>query len=114
MFKLFLFLSGTLFSAVAQILIKSGVSETSSTFFNNMFSWPVIMAIILYFLSFVSYAAFLKTSELTLASPLFVGGVILLIFIYGIAIGGENITLMRTLGAAFVITGIFLIQFSAG
>ena len=113
MIKLLLFFSGTIFSAAAQILLKGNVSETSSSLVRNMFSWSIILPVFLYFLSFVSYAAFLRTSELTLASPLFVGGVVLLIFVYGI-VGGEHITLMRTFGAALVVSGIFLIQFSAG
>lgn len=113
MTKLMLFLSGSIFSAFAQILVKSGVSDTSSNFFNSMFSWPVVLATFLYFISFISYAAFLKTSDLTIASPLFVGGVVLLIFVYGL-IGGESITLLRMLGAALIIGGIFLIHTSAG
>lgn len=113
MIKIGLFLGGVICSALAQILVKSGMSQPSDSFIQSITSWSVIVAILLYILSFISYAAFLKTTELTVASPLFVGGVVLLIFLYGFTMG-EGISLVRSLGAILIVSGIFLVQFSAG
>lgn len=66
----------------------------------------------LYVGAFALYVYLLSVFDLTVVSPLMIGGVTLLVFMAGFALG-ESVTLGRLAGAALVVAGIALIGQSA-
>lgn len=67
------------------------------------------LAISVYGLGFIAYAAALKDMRLDIAYPLMVGFATLLVYLWTALWGGESISLRGVLGAVLIVCGIFMI-----
>jgi uncharacterized membrane protein len=102
----FYFIAGIVASAAAQMLLKSG-----SKYKVLKFEWIAFLIIsgLFYLVSFIAYYQALRFFDISKLSPIMMGSVCLLIFIYGFFIG-ENITLLRMSGGILIIIGIYIIS----
>ena len=102
-------------SAGAQVLIKLGADRAD-------FRWPALGHLLqsaplwagmgLYVIAFGLYVYLLSLYELTVISPVMIGGVSLVVFLAGVGLG-EAVTLPRLAGAALVVVGVALISRTA-
>lgn len=102
-------------SAGAQLLVKASVTGADGDLgevAHALRSPLVIAGVVCYALAFVVYAYVLSIYDITLASPLMVAGVMLLVFLGG-AVSGEAITLQRTAGVLLLLGAVILISRSA-
>ncbi|MDH5545176.1 MAG: hypothetical protein OEZ43_06260 [Gammaproteobacteria bacterium] len=106
-----LFILATLASVSAQILTRQGMTQQTNDVIASLLSWQVFAALVCYALAFVCYALFLARVELSLAAPLFVGGTIILLQVYG-QFTGEHLDIYRIVGAVLVIAGVTLLSLS--
>lgn len=108
-----LFLSGSC-SALASVLLRvSGQMSAGALAINwaSLATMPNLLrmgAILAYGAGFVLYALALKRIELNIAYPLMVSIAILEIFGYGL-LGGETVSVSSMVGAALIMSGVFLI-----
>lgn len=107
---LMLFLSGTM-SAIASIFLRVAGRMPDVENMAHLMTMPNLLrvsAIIAYGAGFMLYAFALKHVELSVAYPLMVGVAILEIFGYGL-LGGDSVSTRSMLGAALIMSGIWLI-----
>lgn len=101
--------TGILCSAGAQILLKHGAGITAwPELLSLTRAWPLAVAALLYVIAFGVYFYLLSVLELTVAAPVMVAGVMVVVFIAGLLMG-EHVNAARLLGAALLIAGSFLI-----
>jgi drug/metabolite transporter (DMT)-like permease len=107
-----LLVSGILFSAAVQLLLKLGVlglGEAPLDVLRAVFRWEVMLGGGLYVLAFLLYLQVLARFDLSYAAPVMVGGVLLLVFLAGAALG-EPIGPARVLGAGMIVGGIVVLS----
>lgn len=101
-------------AASAQILMKYAINLVmvdNVTLFSLFKSWHIYASIGLYVIAFFATIYLFSVFELSLISPLLVGGVMLLIFIAGIY-WGEAISAIRMSGGILLVVGTFLLAYS--
>ncbi|MGB9094945.1 DMT family transporter, partial [Erwinia sp.] len=74
--------------------------------------WPHATSVALYFIGFVFYFLALSRMSLTVAYPIMVSSAILFVMFMGSVFFAEPITLMKILGAALIVGGVFIVNFS--
>ena len=110
-----LLVGGILSSAAAQLLLKLGVAGLGKApldLLHGIFRWQLMLGAALYVLAFLLYLQVLARFDLSYAAPVMVGGVVLLVFLAGAALG-ETIGSARILGTGLILGGIVLLSLDA-
>ena len=102
-----------LLSAGGLILFKMGGQDTaiqsSSSGLSLLLSWKMLAGILCYMLSFVLWLLIVSKTQLSLAMPLSVGVVNILVFLGSARYLHEEITPLKMIGLGVIIVGLFLI-----
>jgi multidrug transporter EmrE-like cation transporter len=106
---LLIFFSGAL-SCVASIWLKIAAQKGAMSPADFGALWEYALAVAVYGLGFCAYAIALKSMRLDIAYPLMVGFATLLVYVWTALAGDESLSLRGITGAAFVVTGIFLMS----
>ncbi|MEM8987207.1 MAG: EamA family transporter [Pseudomonadota bacterium] len=120
---LFVILASVAMSACAQLALKVGMSAPKTGYaakgdslvhvaFAALASPLVWLGLVIYGLSVLLWLWVLSKTELSLAYP-FVGLSFIMTLAFGAFLLGENVTLMRVLGAGLIVCGCVLVGRSA-
>lgn len=106
---IYIVISG-LCSALAGVFLKFGAQK--KPYANLIDLWPHASAVGFYFVGFVFYFLALSRMSLTVAYPIMVSSAILFVMFMGAVWFAEPITLTKILGAALIVAGVFVVNFS--
>ncbi len=118
-----LVLTSVVLSALAQIILKSGMAasaiQTSLTTQSGILvvttifsSWRILAGLSVYFLSAAVWLLVLSRMDVSLAYP-FVGLGFVITMLLGWLVRGEILSLNRVTGTLLIVTGIFFVARSA-
>lgn len=108
-------LFGVLIGAFAQLFLKMGVNTLPAIeisvigILSMIFSPLVFFGLFLYFLSTVLWIVILSKAELSYVYP-FIGAGYGIVALLGWQFLGENLSLMRILGVAIIMTGVTFVS----
>ncbi len=112
----FLLIIAALCNSLAQASLKQAtLAKSFSLSFNQesvffLVTTPLIwVGLILYFMAFFLSIKVFESMELSLASPIFMALVFLLVFIFGGLFFKEALTTNKLLGAVIILVGIFVL-----
>lgn len=109
-----LFIVYVFLSVGGLILFKLGSNglklNVNSTGLNMSINWLVICGILFYMCSFVLWLVIVSKMNLSIAMPIQVGVVNILVLIAAAVILKESISIMQWIGTAVVIVGLFLVN----
>ncbi len=98
-------------NASAQLLLKEGASRVGGHASHGLFSAMarspyVLSGLSLYAASFAMYFVLLRDTEVSVASPVVMASVFVLIYLASFALLGEALTWHKTAGISLIIAGI--------
>ena len=109
-----LFLIYVLMSSGGLILFKLGSKNLSfninSTGFNLSLNWIMLCGILCYLCSFVLWLVIVSKMNLSVAMPISVGLVNVLVLVGSLLVLNEKISIMQWVGTGVIIFGLFLIN----
>lgn len=109
-----LFLIYVLMSSGGLILFKLGSKDLSfninSTGFNLSLNWIMLCGILCYLCSFVLWLVIVSKMNLSVAMPISVGLVNVLVLLGSLMVLNEKISIMQWVGTGVIIFGLFLIN----
>lgn len=104
------------FACAGMVLVKMGGKLANGTMFTlpilNLNISPLsLLGFTFYVFSFFLFATLLTRYELSFINPVMIGVVSILIFILAAIFFGETITLAKILGLAFILLGVWIINY---
>ena len=114
-----LFICNIVFNAVANVLIKLGMTNTADLNFGEtsilikymIFNPKLILGCVFYALSLVFYSFILQKMDLSIAYPIVISGSVFLVMIFSKLIFKESINITQIIGTVIVLLGIvFLLK----
>ncbi|MBN2459218.1 EamA family transporter [Candidatus Woesearchaeota archaeon] len=106
---IFLMITCTIFTSLAQLFLKSGVSRIQLTFIGMITNWVLILGVVFYGLGALIMIFALKQGELSLLYP-FLSLSYVWVPILSIFVVHESLVLMQWLGIAMIILGSFFMR----
>jgi drug/metabolite transporter (DMT)-like permease len=106
---IFLMISCTIFTSLAQLFLKSGVAKIQWSFIGMITNWTLILGVIFYGLGALIMIFALKQGELSLLYP-FLSLSYVWVPILSIFVVHESLVLFQWLGIALIIFGASLIR----
>lgn len=101
-------------SAGGLILFKMGAGDMSihvtSAIFSIQFSWKMILGIVCYGCSFILWLVVVSKMNLSIAMPLSVGIVNVLVLLGSLVFLGETVTVAQWIGVGIVVIGLAIIN----
>ena len=101
-------------SAGGLILFKMGAGDMSihvtSAIFSIQFSWKMILGIVCYGCSFILWLVVVSKMNLSIAMPLSVGIVNVLVLLGSLVFLGETVTVAQWIGVGIVFIGLAIIN----
>ncbi len=107
---------------VGNLLLKSGMNECGSIaeaeggvvqYYGNVFTkWQILLGGVVYIMSALMWMAVLGMMDITAAYPIFISGAFLIVTVAAAILFGEHLSVVRVIGIAIVIAGIFIVSVS--
>ncbi len=95
----------------AQLAIKfAGNSLVGSSLWMYLFSPMLILAVVLYGISFVLTVRIYALNDLSIAAPFMAGGAFLLVALSSVFFFAETMDIFKILGMFFVVTGLIFLS----
>jgi drug/metabolite transporter (DMT)-like permease len=115
MINLLTFLGFFIFTCAGMVFIKLGSHPQYHTFMtipilDFKLSAVSLIGFLLYGFSFLLYSSLLPKYDLTFLNPVTIGITAILIFICGVAIFNETVTLVKVVGLALILSGVLIIN----
>ena len=114
MMNVILIILYVVFAVGGSTLIKyGGIAKLAALFtvpiVNVSFSAISVLGILCYGASFVLYTFLLNRLDLSFVSPVTIGIVYILLMITAVIVFGEQFTIIKTIGCALILAGIFMV-----
>jgi len=121
--RILLLVSCTIITPVGNLLLKWGMNQCGSItetnlgvvqYYLGVLSKPqVLVGAVIYIVSALLWLAVLGMMDISAAYPIFVSGAFLIVTVAAILLFQEHVNLIRILGIAVMLLGIFLVSQSA-
>ncbi len=122
MIRIALLITCVIITPVGNLLLKSGMSECGSIaeadggivqYYAKVFTkWQILVGGVVYIISALMWLAVLGMMDITAAYPIFISGAFVIVTVAAAILFGEHLSVVRVLGIAIVIAGIFIVSLS--